>query len=492
MTKQKIQQFLKNKAITTVEQLKDIFNSAEKRTDLYASLEESEYSIFTYLCSVSDFTVFTPDYFVLADFEENEPWRKKGKIFTYAKIPDMRLPIWEQTQTTGGIYIYIAGYDPYTPTSGKDSTSSEEFYKKVENGSINSMIRAAQNRNSYLRLQEKKKHIPQEYLTIQEILNLISTDTEEEFDKIIQGIKLRENIKDVEQWEKLLRNDLSDELEKEIFKQFDVTQEDVKKAMSEAAENLKEDYSEGDLNLNRVEEVVKESLEEVAKSLVNDYKKNNILPDCNKEIPLNTGTEKWNTIYLNQPNVNTIDEIINSLASREIYIIKNNNHYCVSVPYSFGNFEGHAPLAPSQEYYANLTERQKKEIKNLNGISFSKISGGEERPYGWRKIPKEVKFPDGSVDLNEIETANKTDYSEINLGILDIMAERFTANKHKYPKGNMLKPIDSSSLLWATFRHLKKMIKPMKDDPETYDEHLAAILCNMSMILDQKDLHNKK
>lgn len=83
------------------------------------------------------------------------------------------------------------------------------------------------------------------------------------------------------------------------------------------------------------------------------------------------------------------------------------------------------------------------------------------------------------------ETEGKIDYSEINLNILDLMAERFTANKHKYPKGNMLKVINKEDLVWAAFRHIKKMLKPKEDDPETFKEHLVATLCNMSMILDQ-------
>lgn len=87
------------------------------------------------------------------------------------------------------------------------------------------------------------------------------------------------------------------------------------------------------------------------------------------------------------------------------------------------------------------------------------------------------------------ESNGKADYSEVNLNVLDLMAERFTANKHKYPKGNMLKPIDKEELLWAAFRHIKKMIKtPRGGDSETYIEHLAAVLCNMSMILDQIEI----
>lgn len=86
------------------------------------------------------------------------------------------------------------------------------------------------------------------------------------------------------------------------------------------------------------------------------------------------------------------------------------------------------------------------------------------------------------------ETVNKTDYSEVNLGVLDLMAERFTANKYKYPKGNSLKPIDKKELCWALFRHVKKMIKEESNDPETFKNHLAAVLCNGSMILDQLEI----
>lgn len=83
------------------------------------------------------------------------------------------------------------------------------------------------------------------------------------------------------------------------------------------------------------------------------------------------------------------------------------------------------------------------------------------------------------------EQDGKIDYSEINLELLDLMAQRFTANKHKYPKNNMLKPIDKDSLAWAAFRHIRKMLQPIENDPETYEDHLTAVACNMSMLLDQ-------
>jgi hypothetical protein len=86
------------------------------------------------------------------------------------------------------------------------------------------------------------------------------------------------------------------------------------------------------------------------------------------------------------------------------------------------------------------------------------------------------------------ENNGKTDYSEIDFDIIDLMAERFNKNKHKYPKGNMLKPIDEKELLMAMFRHWRKMFQPIDNDEETFEEHLAAILCNAQMIYQQRKL----
>lgn len=89
------------------------------------------------------------------------------------------------------------------------------------------------------------------------------------------------------------------------------------------------------------------------------------------------------------------------------------------------------------------------------------------------------------------EEDGKTDYSEINLYILDIMAQRMAENKHKYPKGNSKNPIKINKLEWAMFRHIKKIVQPLDDDKESYMDHLAAIACNVSMILDQLNLENE-
>jgi hypothetical protein len=87
------------------------------------------------------------------------------------------------------------------------------------------------------------------------------------------------------------------------------------------------------------------------------------------------------------------------------------------------------------------------------------------------------------------ENKNKIDYSEIDWDIIDLIANRFNDNKHKYPKGNMLKPIDEKELLMALFRHWKKMIQPIEGDEETFEDHLSAILCNAQMIYQQRKLN---
>ena len=90
------------------------------------------------------------------------------------------------------------------------------------------------------------------------------------------------------------------------------------------------------------------------------------------------------------------------------------------------------------------------------------------------------------------EKEGKLDYSEINLTLLDMMAKRFMANKDKYPKGNSKRSIDYKELAWASFRHIRKVLQPIKDDKESLEDHLSAIGCNISMIVDQLELSQEK
>ena len=139
--------------------------------------------------------------------------------------------------------------------------------------------------------------------------------------------------------------------------------------------------------------------------------------------------------------------------------------------------EKYIDLASILEFH-NSAKKEKTEdkddvITNSNRGEKETVEGLKESQTAYKEI-KGIKESNGKVD-----------YSEINLEILDLMAERFTANKHKYPKGNMKKTIDIKSLEWALFRHVKKMIQPIETDEETYKDHLSAVLCNASMILDQ-------
>lgn len=124
-----------------------------------------------------------------------------------------------------------------------------------------------------------------------------------------------------------------------------------------------------------------------------------------------------------------------------------------------------------------------------------KSKSWEELESHLRRIKKEQDKDSSSQEELKTtgikETEGKLDHSEINLNILDLMAERFMANKHKYPKGNSKKEIAVEGLVQAMFRHIKKMIKPPLDDEETFEDHLAAVLCGGSMVLDQLERNRK-
>jgi hypothetical protein len=134
-------------------------------------------------------------------------------------------------------------------------------------------------------------------------------------------------------------------------------------------------------------------------------------------------------------------------------------------------------------YYDFKTEQgllvEEKPKYNDGGLGFWNMKRGETINYSNRG-----KETDTSTDGIK-ETNGKLDYSEINFKLLDLMAKRFMENKVKYPKGNTKKTLDKNEILWAAFRHIRKMIQPIKNDPETFEDHLAAVATNMSIILDQ-------
>lgn len=103
---------------------------------------------------------------------------------------------------------------------------------------------------------------------------------------------------------------------------------------------------------------------------------------------------------------------------------------------------------------------------------------------------KTINIVRNDINKGIKETTFKRDYSDINLKMLDIMADRFDSNRFKYPKGNNKKHIEIDQLTWAMFRHIRKILQPIDEDDESLKEHLAAIACNVSMIIDQLELQN--
>ncbi len=146
-----------------------------------------------------------------------------------------------------------------------------------------------------------------------------------------------------------------------------------------------------------------------------------------------------------------------------------------------------------------LKEREQKLIDDWNKACDIKspvyetiVSPFNKKVLDLNDVEDKKYFDTINNTLGVKETEGKLDYSEINFKLLDLMAKRFMENKNKYPKGNTLKVIDKDEILWAAFRHLRKMIQPVPNDPETYEDHLAATATNLSIILDQLDLEVKK
>ena len=80
------------------------------------------------------------------------------------------------------------------------------------------------------------------------------------------------------------------------------------------------------------------------------------------------------------------------------------------------------------------------------------------------------------------ETENKISYEEIDWDYIKQMALRMNQNKDKYGKGNWKLPISLEDIEQALLRHVIAILNPDLLDPETRQQHLAAIGCN-AMIL---------
>jgi hypothetical protein len=86
------------------------------------------------------------------------------------------------------------------------------------------------------------------------------------------------------------------------------------------------------------------------------------------------------------------------------------------------------------------------------------------------------------------ETEGKVSLLEIHPDFIFLLGERLTANKGKYPPFNYLTPVNTSLLIDACERHLLKVKgqvvynQESSNDPETTEDHLAAIALNAMMI----------
>lgn len=87
------------------------------------------------------------------------------------------------------------------------------------------------------------------------------------------------------------------------------------------------------------------------------------------------------------------------------------------------------------------------------------------------------------------ETENKISYEEIDWDFIKQMALRMNQNKNKYGKNNWKLPLSVEHIEQALLRHVIAIIHPDISDPETRQEHLAAIGDN-AMILNYQ-LKNK-
>lgn len=88
------------------------------------------------------------------------------------------------------------------------------------------------------------------------------------------------------------------------------------------------------------------------------------------------------------------------------------------------------------------------------------------------------------------ESEGKLDYSEIDWNFIDAVATRMSKNKDKYEPGSFKKMNEKEieEVKQALFRHIRKILQPIPNDPESESDHLAAIGCN-AMIL---NYHNSK
>ena len=201
-------------------------------------------------------------------------------------------------------------------------------------------------------------------------------------------------------------------------------------------------------------------------------------------------------MYFNNPNLMTQKEFEEAVkkdtVNKEVICEEN----CVI--YNPSNlFSGEKKLTSEQlkegiQEGVDLLNKIKRDKESMTITYLGTISEGVEEIKKARLTDDFIKAATDRREEAYKENNGKIDYSEIDFDIIDLMARRFNVNKHKYSKGNMLKPIDENQLLMALYRHWRKMFQPIPNDEETFEEHLAAILCNAQMIYQQRKIKNEQ
>ena len=89
------------------------------------------------------------------------------------------------------------------------------------------------------------------------------------------------------------------------------------------------------------------------------------------------------------------------------------------------------------------------------------------------------------------ESEGKVDYTNIDWDYLDEICNRISSNNFKYEKDNWKKPLDIKELAAATIRHARKILQPIEGDPESLEDHAAALGCN-GMFIHHQLRNNEK
>lgn len=119
--------------------------------------------------------------------------------------------------------------------------------------------------------------------------------------------------------------------------------------------------------------------------------------------------------------------------------------------------------------------------------------------FAWSKTPEDANFwgeiNSGNFDIYDVkypnhewrdvgikETDGKVSYEEIDFEFIELMAANMSKNKDKYPPFNWQKKVNKVDLISAMLRHIRKLKHPIPEDPESAEQHLASIGCDVMML----------